>query len=334
LAARGGPEYYFGVDGTGGTFVLNEEKLQEVLRRLVGTRVVDFPYDRNQYAPARVPDPEPLPDGLDEHRNMTIVLSVAIGFGLLLIPFGLYRGYICAFGFIEALIFGVWLAVLRFRSPWHREYARRRLALNHARDDLHELEDGWGRTVRRYHRRHSELTEQVRGLAAECRELVSQYETELRRLSANAEANARLRHLRLHLLADSEIPNIGTGRKHVLASNGILTAADVDAHAIRGISGFGPVLTKSLLNWKEDVLRGFSFDPRTGVPTAERNASAVKFRTLQQQLLKVIEDRLGEIGGLVHSCQAELAKRIPVIKKAVASFDQADADMSLMSRYR
>src|SRR5689334_21195054 len=105
---------------------------------------------------------------------------------------------------------------------------------------------------------------------SECRGLASEHQDELRRLTANAEAAARLRHLRLHSIADADIPKIGAGRKQTLAAHKIFTAADVDRDAIRRIKGFGDVLTSNMLAWKEGVLRRFKFNPATGVSPAEQ----------------------------------------------------------------
>jgi DNA-binding helix-hairpin-helix protein with protein kinase domain len=156
----------------------------------------------------------------------------------------------------------------------------------------------------------------------------------LQRLAANAEAMARIRHLRLHLIADADIPTIGAGRKQVLASNSIFTAADIDYSRIRGIKGFGDVLTSNLLAWKEEVLRQFRFDPTTAVSPAEQRAITVKFRNGQQQILAQLGQEIGKLEALAPACQAALQKLIPELQRAVALFEQADADLHLLDRKR
>jgi len=329
LADHGGPEYYFGVAGGVGTFAVDEAKLQDVLRRLSACGPFDFPYDRRRFMPPRLPEPEPL-DGLEEHRSTAIILGVAIGLCVLALPLGLIHGAICVAGFLGALVFGVWLAIHVSLSPWHREYRRRRTAWNHARHDLEEVEDEWRQTVSRYRRAHSESSRSLQRLISECRGLAPQYQVELQRLTANAEAMARIRHLRLHLIADADIPKIGADRKQVLASNGIFTAADIDDYRIRGIKGFGDVLTSNLLAWKEEVLRQFRFDPATAVSPGEQRSITVKFRNRQQQILDELSRQIGNLESLAPACRAALQKLIPELQRAVALYEQAEADLHLL----
>jgi DNA-binding helix-hairpin-helix protein with protein kinase domain len=64
-------------------------------------------------------------------------------------------------------------------------------------------------------------------------------------------------YLRSWLIADAGISGIGPGRSSTLASYGIESAADISAERLYGISGFGPVLTSSLLAWKARLASGY-----------------------------------------------------------------------------
>jgi DNA-binding helix-hairpin-helix protein with protein kinase domain len=64
-------------------------------------------------------------------------------------------------------------------------------------------------------------------------------------------------YLRSWLIADAGISGIGPGRSSTLASYGIESAADISAERLYGISGFGPVLTSSLLAWKTRLISGY-----------------------------------------------------------------------------
>src|SRR5207247_2496853 len=144
-------------------------------------------------------------------RSVTTVLGIAIGLCVLAMPLGLIRGFISIGACLGVLIFGIWLAIHISLSPWHREHRRRRRARSLALDDVNQIEEKWQQTVQRYHRDHSGLSRSLQRLISECRGLASQYQVELQRLTANAEAMARIRHLRLHLIADADIPRIGAG---------------------------------------------------------------------------------------------------------------------------
>ncbi|MHB1422441.1 MAG: hypothetical protein ACYC3I_04430 [Gemmataceae bacterium] len=331
LAERGGPEYYFGVAAGVGTFAVDEAKLQEVLRRLNACEMVDFRYDRRRFAPSRVPEPEPLPAGIDEYRSTAIILGVATGLCVLGMPLGLIHGAICVASFLGVLIFSIWLALHISLSPWHREYRRRKRERQLAYDELKDIEDKWHGRVERCQDDHCTLNRELQRLISDCRDLGSQYQSELQRLTANAEVAALLRHLRLHLIADADIPKIGAGRKQTLAAYNIFTAAEVDERAIRGIKGFGDVLTSSLLAWKADVLRRFQFNSATAVSPAEQRPVTLKYRTRQQQLIAEMDRELGKLEKLATACRAALQKLVPDIQRAVAIYEQTKANLDLMS---
>jgi DNA-binding helix-hairpin-helix protein with protein kinase domain len=156
----------------------------------------------------------------------------------------------------------------------------------------------------------------------------------MQRLVASAEAAARTRHLRLHAIADAEIPKIGEGRKQTLAAHSIFTAADVDEKAIRRIKGFGEVLTKNMMEWKKGVLRHFKFNPATGVSAAEQRPLTLKYRTRQQQIFVELDREVGKLASLAPACESALKRLIPSLQQAVAVYEQADADLDLMDGRR
>ena len=330
--ARGGPEYFFGVAGTAGTFAVDEAKLRDVLQRLARSQPAEFRYERDRFAPAERPAPDPLPEGLDEHRATAQVLGGATALCVLAMPLGFVRGFICVIAFFAAIVFGAWLAVLLSRSPWQREFRRRRRAYARTTDDLREIEDEWVRCVRTYHDNHAAASRRVRRLIDDCRGLAGAHQVELQHLTANAETAARLRHLRFHLLAEAEIPKIGAGRKQTLAASNVVTAADVEWDTVRGIKGFGDALTGNLMTWKAEVLRAFRFDPKTAVSPAEQHSLVVRFRARQQQILAELDRVLPELEALAPACRAALQQLVPELKDAIASRSQAEADFRLIRR--
>ena len=69
------------------------------------------------------------------------------------------------------------------------------------------------------------------------------------------------RHLDRFLIAHAKIRKIGSGRKAVLASFGIETAADIVASKISTIQGFGPSLVAELMAWRKIQENKFVFNP-------------------------------------------------------------------------
>lgn len=73
------------------------------------------------------------------------------------------------------------------------------------------------------------------------------------------------KYLDQHYIRRAKIDGIADGRKAVLASNGIETAADLTRAAIMAIPGFGPSLTSKLMDWRNKVSLTFRFDASQGI---------------------------------------------------------------------
>jgi DNA-binding helix-hairpin-helix protein with protein kinase domain len=332
LAERGGPEYYFGVADGVGAFVVDEAKLAEVMRRLAAARPVEMLYEKylERFTPEEPPRANPLPEDLQKHQSFATILLFATGLFLAAIPFGLLRGFIGVVGVLGALVFGSWLVIDVARSPLFREIRRRRNYHDDMLAYLDGIEAEWGNLLWRNRRSHDELSETIRGRVAECRGLASSHGAEINRLAANAEAASRLRHLRLHLISDAEIPKIGTGRKQALASHNINTAADINEEAIRNIKGFGEALTSNLLAWREEIVRRFRFDPKTAVSLAEKQSLAIRFRKKQEEILAELGHQMNELESIHKECRASIRLLIPKLKRAVVAREQAKSDLFLL----
>lgn len=247
-----------------------------------------------------------------------------------MIPLGLIHGAFGAVGVVGTGVFGTWLTIFRRRSPWHQEHRRRQQRRSRALEHLQTVEAELHAHNPRYRHEHSRLTSSLQSLISDCRTLAPQHQDELRRLAANAEAAARLRHLRLHLLADAEIQKIGAGRKQTLAAHGVCSAADIDEWRILTIRGFGTSLTSNLLTWKQQVLQQFRFDPMTGLPAVEQRSVVIHFRARQSQILATLHQQLGNLESLAPTCRSEIKSRVPQIRQAVRAWKQAEADFLLL----
>ncbi|MEO2092255.1 MAG: hypothetical protein ABGY75_22600 [Gemmataceae bacterium] len=311
---------------------MDEKKLQDVLRRLITAPPVLFPAVDQLTVTAGGVTPRPLPGDVDEHNQFMVVLAVATAACVLVIPLGFVRGFLFVIGLLAAAVFGTWLGVLYARSPLHRERQRRRRAYDLARRAQADLENDWERTVLRYRRDHAAVTKAVRRLVEDCRRLAVDYQRELSHLSASAEAAARERHLRLYSLVDAEISMIGTALKRTLASHGIHTAADASRERILRIPNFKEKRTDTLVAWRNNLLRGFQFDPRAGVSPAEQRGLSTHFRLRQKQLLGETERLVTELESLTPACRAALDRLKPKLKRAAAEWEQAAADLRVLRR--
>ncbi len=88
---------------------------------------------------------------------------------------------------------------------------------------------------------------------------IQQQSNELERLEREGPARYlrewRRDQLDNFIIADGKIAGIGTERSRVLASHGVETAADVQESAIMALSGFGPGLTRKLMEWRRECER-------------------------------------------------------------------------------
>lgn len=178
-------------------------------------------------------------------------------------------------------------------------------------------------TIGRHRRMKAELLE----LVGQCRQLATDYQKEFQRVVASAEANARSRHLRMHLLTDADIQGIGAGRKQTLMANGISTAADVTWNAVRGISGFGDTFTRRLVEWRSGIERTFTFNPQSATNSSEHRALVQQYRHRQNQYVTEMNRLLGE---LMTQMAPELLAQQTALRIAVAEWEQADADLRIM----
>lgn len=329
LASNGGPEYYYGVSKETASFVVDEAKLHEVVRRLNACQEQRFEYNPNDFIPKVAPSPKPLPDAITKYRTSNTVLGWIVIVCVLAMPLGLIRGYICLFGFLGALIFAsCWL--IRILLPFAREYRRRRNAFDRAQTALDLAISDWDVAVNNYHRGYAEQRQEVNRLVSDCRGLGQRYSNEVQLLRNQAETSARVRHLRLFLIADAEITKIGAERKRVLASKGIATAEDVEEKAIQRINGFGAVLTQKLLDWKALVLSQFRFDPSTAVSPADRKKVTISFRVTQDRMLAELFRELAQLEQLGPSCRSKIDKLIPELREAVKDRMQTEVDLRVL----
>lgn len=98
------------------------------------------------------------------------------------------------------------------------------------------------------------------------------------------------RFLDLFEIEKAKIEGIGPGRKQMLESFGIETAADIKRAAIQAVPGFGPKMQQRLLDWRASVEAKFRFDANKGVDprdTAKVEADILTERKgLEGKLLK------------------------------------------------
>jgi hypothetical protein len=165
----------------------------------------------------------------------------------------------------------------------------------------------------------------------ECQRLEAEYQEERQRLERNREALAREQYLRTEFLIDHDIPNIKASRLQILASYGIESAYDVEEERILAISGFGPALTRNLLQWKQRMLDGFRFDARTGVPEADLRALVQQFQHRQDALFAELERTAGELEAQAAQVRQQVQGFEERLHPLVGAWEQARVNLEVFS---
>jgi hypothetical protein len=158
------------------------------------------------------------------------------------------------------------------------------------------------------------------GLAAQERDKVSRYQTvrQERQLTSYLEG-FRIRH--------AKIGGIGQAKEAALASYGIETAADVEIGKVLAVPGFGPVNSRSLIEWRDALAKKFSYDAK---PNAVDHAVLGKIRAETSSMAAQLRQRLTsgakELWKAVHACEQMCKSADPLLARLEAARAQIKAD--------
>ena len=118
------------------------------------------------------------------------------------------------------------------------------------------------------------LVKSLSDLPAEQQRSLAELERKKRDLQLN-------RFLDRFKIADAKIRKVGSGRKALLASYGIETAADVSFSSVQAIQGFGGSLAANLVAWRDGLAARFVFNPSE--PLNPQDVNALKMRLAQKR---------------------------------------------------
>ncbi|CAI2931867.1 helix-hairpin-helix domain-containing protein [Aminobacter niigataensis] len=132
-------------------------------------------------------------------------------------------------------------------------------------------------------------------------------------------------------IADAKIDGIGPGRKQTLESYGVETALDVTQNKLYSVPGFGPKMTRQLLDWRRSIERRFVFDPKKGIDPRDISMidqeTVVESRRLQDALAK----GLAELRQVHSQILATRQHMRPQMNQLREKFDQTHADKQAAS---
>jgi len=196
--------------------------------------------------------------------------------------------------------------------------------------ELLQIEDTFEVAYQRYRSLFRGETNEAQKRHVEWKNLTSMLAKETRKVTLAAERRALLRFLKLHPIADAEIPSIGESRKRVLAAHNILTAGDITESEILQIKGFGPVMAGHLKAWRDSIVRTFQFDPSNAISPGEQLEITQRFFDRQNRLQNEIYRRILDLEHLTSDWQRQLAMLEPKLYTAIARWEQAAADARVM----
>jgi DNA-binding helix-hairpin-helix protein with protein kinase domain len=127
-------------------------------------------------------------------------------------------------------------------------------------------------------------------------------------------------------LSDARIVGIGIGRKQMLASYGVDTAADVTALNLSQVPGIGPKFAERLMSWRRTVEPRFRFDPNRAVDRLEidkidRNIKSQRIE-IENQITKRFNDAVALHGVIAARRKAYIEQALVTLKNLV----QMEAD--------
>jgi DNA-binding helix-hairpin-helix protein with protein kinase domain len=137
-------------------------------------------------------------------------------------------------------------------------------------------------------------------------------------------------YLETKFIRDYRIPKVGRGRLATLLSYGIETAADVDERHLYELPGFGPTIIAGIVAWRDDVARGFRFDPSKPAPAGQAQAIVMKYRQLRQSYETRLRRGCDDLLAISEGTRRELAEMGGAIQRLVVEVRQADADASVV----
>jgi DNA-binding helix-hairpin-helix protein with protein kinase domain len=335
MMRAGGPNFFSGVAVVEVVFTPDLGLLSQLWVRIEAFSGLSFTYQRPSVPPGH--PIEPTVAAADFASDQTAVWAVGIAalLGLGLLVAGLCLGKLACFGLPLILVFGVWWLILVANSPLGRVKRQKQREWHSATEALESAEAECRAVLTRSQHEFRQFKARLVVVRDQFRNLKAEYEAERRRLEQNKETILRDQFLQTKFIseavADKEIAGIGAGRLVLLESNGVETACDITEEAVGAIRGFGPVLVANLLAWKQQMVAGFRFDPKQGVPKAELMALTQQYKHKQDLLRAQLERGLLDLEGLSRRTRDELRQLGGTIRQCVIDLAQAHADVAALA---
>ena len=128
----------------------------------------------------------------------------------------------------------------------------------------------------------------------------------------------------------ADIPGLGTTRKSALRAFGIKTAADLNQHRIRQVSGFGEVLTYALISWRTSCEHRFVFRPSIATAQAEKNLVCQQFIPQKTALVNALVKGAADLQTLRCTALINASTFQAQINQTAQELAQSQSDLSIV----
>lgn len=269
------------------------------------------------------PTPAPVPDSISSLKRRMRIQRFLVW---LLAP-------LFVWGMDANLFLVLAVAIVWYRYPWGRKALRRELGLRESqRQDLQEkydaLKAAWDQ-----HGNEALFQQKYRALEEKKIEYENLHEKFRAHLDSVLE---QLREERLAeflentLIEPGMIDGIGPALIEKLNDHKIFSAANVSRKKIAKIPGFGQVREDRLIEWRDDLIDSFSFDPADALAPADIAALKQPF----DKRAKALESLLQQGPGILKNSKIEILEYrqqgLRPLCVAAEALSQADADLSMI----
>lgn len=272
--------------------------------------------------------PTPLPERLKERKRDILFLRILIVV-IAIIIFSYYPEW---WIFLAGGAWWGWIKAKDYGSDeLDKELTKRRRALEEAQREYDRIIGFIEKEVS--HKVFEGKKQELKKLIIEYKKLPELEEKEISNLYKTAENRQKQKFLEKHFIDDAVIPGVGPAKKATLKSFGIETAADVTWSRVISVKGFGKVLTRNMVNWRDSCEKKFVFNKDNAVTEADKNAVRAKIAAHKRSIEMAINKGIFELQRLRQDMIDKSNIIKPRLHEANQILAQAKRDLEAIESY-
>ncbi len=334
----GRPQFLPGAGLIGGSFKIDLAALAPIWKRFESIKQRRFQLDRPMGLSQPI-QPARLPFSYRLSSRLLPVLQKLGCFGWMLIVACFFMLYLAGYlGLAATFVFGtlthlgIWFVAVWGQVALDVEKKRRKEVYDHTQGLFDAVVYEGEQLIRHYQKDFPRLRTELTQLRKRFESLQDAFEAECPRKNVGPDPARQAQQLEQYLrqqfldAPENKITGIGPGRVATLASYGVETAFDISEEALKGIKGFGPKLTETLLSWKNQVATRFVYNPEV-IATDEAPAELVlKYRQLEEGIRGQLQRKIQDLETLGSQVEEQLRSIQERLEKLAVALVQAGCD--------